>query len=287
MQENWKLINESFASLLSTPCRRNKNCGQQKSNQQRTKMTKQNDSKQSRQRRWWPLVSVSAQCSAPDLKPHFHNAGESAFDQKTLPIASFHRHRESESFRWPQPPVLSQKYCSTNGRCTAVQVGGVLPYKWEVYCWVAQSSRVTSKEGTAMQMGGALPNKLEVYCSTLPETSRGWGFWNSSEWNFSRQSRRTECRADPPNLPKCRVGQIFRSNSFSHHPFLVDSSRFQSQEIWMQVRQIWNKNAAKCHVLLFQPTNQIFGVLLERGLFRKVNFLEILEIQENAQSVEK
>ena len=32
----------------------------------------------------------------------------------------------SETFRWPQPPVLLQKYC--------VQMGGVLPYNWEAYC---------------------------------------------------------------------------------------------------------------------------------------------------------
>ena len=32
----------------------------------------------------------------------------------------------SETFRWPQPPVFSKS--------TAVQMGGVLPYKWEVYC---------------------------------------------------------------------------------------------------------------------------------------------------------
>ena len=34
--------------------------------------------------------------------------------------------QESEAFRWPQPPVFFQKYCRTNGRRTAVQMGGVL-----------------------------------------------------------------------------------------------------------------------------------------------------------------
>ena len=62
-------------------------------------------------------------------------------------------------------------------------MGGVLQYKWEVYC--SLSSRIRSQEGTAIQMGGVLPYKLEVYCSTFSETSRGWGFWNSSEfWCF-------------------------------------------------------------------------------------------------------
>ena len=88
--------------------------------------------------------------------------------------------QHSGIFRWPQPPVFSQKYCRTNGRRTAVQMGGVLQYKWEVYCWVSLSSRLRSQEGPAIQMGGVLPYKLEVYCRTFFETSRGWGFRNSS-----------------------------------------------------------------------------------------------------------
>ena len=51
--------------------------------------------------------------------------------------------------RWPQPPRFSQKYCDTNGRRIAIQMGGVLTvfpfpqrvgapevlrYKWEAYC---------------------------------------------------------------------------------------------------------------------------------------------------------
>ena len=63
-----------------------------------------------------------------------------------------------------------------HGRRAAVQMGGVLQYKWEVYCWVSLSSKLRSQEGTAIQMGGVLPYILEVYCSTFFETSRGWGF---------------------------------------------------------------------------------------------------------------
>ena len=33
-------------------------------------------------------------------------------------------------------PILSQKYCRTNGRRIAIQMGGVLPYKWEAYCHI-------------------------------------------------------------------------------------------------------------------------------------------------------
>ena len=73
----------------------------------------------------------------------------------------------SETFRWPQPPVFFQKYCRTNGGRTAVQMGRVLQYKWEAYCRVSLSSKLRSQESTAIQMGGVLPYKLEVYCRTV------------------------------------------------------------------------------------------------------------------------
>ena len=59
--------------------------------------------------------------------------------------------------------------CRTNGRRTAVQMGGVLlgfPF-----------FEARSQEGTAIQMWGVLPYTWEACCSTLSETSRGWGFW--------------------------------------------------------------------------------------------------------------
>ena len=55
-------------------------------------------------------------------------------------------------------PYKWEAYCRTNGRRTAVQMGGVLQYKWEVYCWVSLSSRLRSQEGPAIQMG--------AYCRT-------------------------------------------------------------------------------------------------------------------------
>ena len=42
-------------------------------------------------------------------------------------------------------------------------MGGVLQYKWEAYCRVSLSSKLRSHENTAIQMGGILPYKLEVY----------------------------------------------------------------------------------------------------------------------------
>ena len=64
----------------------------------------------------------------------------------------------------PNPWYLLRSNAGTNGRRTAVQMGGVLQYKWEVYCGVSLSSRHRSQQGTALHMGGALWYKLEVYC---------------------------------------------------------------------------------------------------------------------------
>ena len=60
-------------------------------------------------------------------------------------------------------PGLFQKYCRTNGGGTAVQMGGVLQYKWEAYCRVSLSSKLRSQQSTVIQMGGVLPYKLEAY----------------------------------------------------------------------------------------------------------------------------
>ena len=93
----------------------------------------------------------------------------------------------SETFRWPQPPVFFQKYCRTNGGRTAVQMGGVLPYKWEAYCRVSLSSKLRSQESIAVQMGGVLPYKLEVYCRTFRTSCRGWGFRNIAHNTFAME----------------------------------------------------------------------------------------------------
>ena len=48
--------------------------------------------------------------------------------RKSLPWRCGGRGPFLRNFRWPQPP-------STFSKSTAVQMGGVLQYKWEVYCW--------------------------------------------------------------------------------------------------------------------------------------------------------
>ena len=42
-----------------------------------------------------------------------------------------------------------------------------MQYKWEAYCRVSLSSKLKSQESMAIQMGGVLPYKLEVYCRTF------------------------------------------------------------------------------------------------------------------------
>ena len=85
------------------------------------------------------------------------------------------------TFQWPQPPRFSQKYCDTNGRRIAIQMGGVLRYKWEEYWQYSLSSERRGTKSTAVQMGGVLQYKWEVYCDTFLRSSGGWGFWRSSD----------------------------------------------------------------------------------------------------------
>ena len=69
-------------------------------------------------------------------------------------------------------------------KSTAKQIGGVLQYKWEVYCDtngrstdnISLSSECRGTESTAIQIGGVLQYKLKVYFDTFLRSSGGWGF---------------------------------------------------------------------------------------------------------------
>ena len=66
----------------------------------------------------------------------------------------------------------------------AIQMGGVLQYKWEAYCdtngkstdSVSLSSERIGTQSTAILIRGVLQYRLEVYCGTFSRSSGGWGF---------------------------------------------------------------------------------------------------------------
>ena len=62
---------------------------------------------------------------------------------------------QSGTFWNPHPWYFVKSITGTNGRRTAVQMGGVLQYNLEVYCCVSLSSRLRRQQGTALAMGGA------------------------------------------------------------------------------------------------------------------------------------
>ena len=79
----------------------------------------------------------------------------------------------------PPTPVL-KSIADTNGRRTAVRIGGVLQYRLEVYCGVSLSPKFRSQQGTALQMGGRgvlwyklEPPPLEVYCQYFSDKLYG------------------------------------------------------------------------------------------------------------------
>ena len=79
-------------------------------------------------------------------------------------------------------------------KSTAIQMGGVLQYKWEAYCdtngrstdSIPLSSELRVTRSTPIQIGGVLQYKLEVYCDTFLRSSGGWGFWHSSDFKPHR-----------------------------------------------------------------------------------------------------
>ena len=79
-------------------------------------------------------------------------------------------------------PVFFQKYCRTNGGRTAVQMGGVLQYKWEAYCRVSLSSKLRSQESMAIQMGAYCRTNWRctavLFSQVVGFWGLGWGFRN-------------------------------------------------------------------------------------------------------------
>ena len=82
--------------------------------------------------------------------------------------------------RWPQPPNFSQKYCvyycNTNG-------GAYCDTNGRSTDSISLSSEHRGAKSTAIQMGGILQYKLEVYCDTFLRSCGGWGFWYSLDFD--------------------------------------------------------------------------------------------------------
>ena len=83
----------------------------------------------------------------------------------------------------PNPWYLLNSIAGTNGRRTAVQIGGVL--RLEVYCGVSLSPKFRSRQGAALQMGGVLRYKLEVYHLSQHYYITARYFWTI---NFGRRN---------------------------------------------------------------------------------------------------
>ena len=127
--------------------------------------------------------------------------GKNAQKSKEIPCSEKSKEIEkARKGRSGQPPVFFQKHCRTNGGRTALQMGGVLQYKWEAYCGVSLSSKFRSQESTAIQMGGILPYKLEVYCLTFWTSCRGWGFRNIAQLSGHKRlsKRKKACQCEHP-----------------------------------------------------------------------------------------
>ena len=77
----------------------------------------------------------------------------------------------------------------------AIQMGGVTD-------GISLSSESRGTGSTAIQMGGVLQYKLEVYCDTFLRSSGGWGFRHSSEFFWPRWQTTAKLLIYPPPSPK-------------------------------------------------------------------------------------
>ena len=73
----------------------------------------------------------------------------------------------------PNPWYFLKSIAGTNGRRTAVQIGGVLQYKLEVYCGVPFLQSLEASEAQRYKWGGVLRYKLEVYRQYFSDTLYG------------------------------------------------------------------------------------------------------------------
>ena len=75
-----------------------------------------------------------------------------------------------ELSRTPNPWYFLKRIAGTNGRRTAVQIGGVLQRRLEVYCGDFLTPKLRRRRGTALQMEGVLRYKLEGYRQYFSDT---------------------------------------------------------------------------------------------------------------------
>ena len=97
----------------------------------------------------------------------------------------------------------------------------VKKYKWEVYCWEPLSSALKSQEGTAIEIGGVLPYKLELYCSTFERS----GFYGELFCPFSPAKVGSfENGGAPESAQNNRGGPIPTQHDFPY--LLCEGERF-------------------------------------------------------------
>ena len=129
--------------------------------------------------------------------------------QRSRKVSEWHAEAFSPSHTAPLARMSNQELSGDPSpqyflKSTAIEMGGVLQYKWVVFCWVSiSSSRLRSQGGKAIHKWGAYccTNwRCTVYCRTFFKTSRGWGFSNSSDQRPSTASHylcKKDCSTPP------------------------------------------------------------------------------------------
>ena len=80
-----------------------------------------------------------------------------------------------KDFRRNSGTLFSQSIAGTNGRRTAVQIGGALQYKLEMYCGVSLSSKLRSQQRHSVANGARTAVQIGGVLQTILDKLYGWG----------------------------------------------------------------------------------------------------------------
>ena len=103
----------------------------------------------------WRALGGIVQPNPPKTPQGWKGSGVWALESPSLScILEASRAKNEELSGTPNPRYFLKSIAGTNGRRTAIQIGGALQYKLEVYCGVSLSPELRSQRGTALQMWG-------------------------------------------------------------------------------------------------------------------------------------
>ena len=100
----------------------------------------------------------------------------------------------------PNPWYFLKSIAGTNGRHTAVQIGGVLQYKLEVDCGVSLLQSLEASEAQRYKWGAHCGRNWR--CTASTSSCTGWGFLDSPQFNHCLEPWSAPLQSHGPEIPR-------------------------------------------------------------------------------------